>query len=210
MEEIEGKIKPFVKTPARDAHIRKGKGFSLPEIKAAGKTVVLLKEMNIKIDFFRKSANNQNIEILKKLKPPKKTAKKKKPYRPKEKIIKKKPFKVKKKMMPTEKVEVDVEKTKTKVKPAVKAKRAAKTKPKEKAKAAPAKKPKAKAETGARPLTELSGLGPATAKKFIELGVDSVEALLKEKPKELAMLIKGCSEERIQNWIKEGKELKKK
>ena len=60
------------------------------------------------------------------------------------------------------------------------------------------------------PLTELPGLGPTTEKKFVELGVNSVEELLLEDPSELAKLIKGCSEERIKTWIEEGKELVKK
>ncbi|MFX1353945.1 MAG: helix-hairpin-helix domain-containing protein, partial [Promethearchaeota archaeon] len=57
------------------------------------------------------------------------------------------------------------------------------------------------------PLTALSGLGPSTEKKFIELGVNSVEDLIKENPEELSVLIKGVSEERIQKWIEEGKSL---
>ena len=57
------------------------------------------------------------------------------------------------------------------------------------------------------PLTELSGLGAATAKKFIELGVTDVEALCKEQPEELALLIKGVSVDRLKKWIEEGKGL---
>ena len=56
-------------------------------------------------------------------------------------------------------------------------------------------------------LTELSGLGPTTAKKFKEIGVENISDMCKEEPKELAMLIKGCSEERIKKWIEEAKEL---
>ncbi|MFX0075300.1 MAG: ribosomal protein L13e [Candidatus Hermodarchaeota archaeon] len=56
-------------SPAKDAHIRKGKGFSLLEIKEAGKTVALLKELNINIDFFRKSKHDANVKLLKELKP---------------------------------------------------------------------------------------------------------------------------------------------
>jgi hypothetical protein len=50
-------------------------------------------------------------------------------------------------------------------------------------------------------------LGAATAKKFIELGVDTVETLCKEDPEELAQLIKGVSAERLKKWIEEGKEI---
>ncbi|MFX0075299.1 MAG: helix-hairpin-helix domain-containing protein [Candidatus Hermodarchaeota archaeon] len=62
-------------------------------------------------------------------------------------------------------------------------------------------------DVGTTKLTSLSGLGPATASKFEELGVSSVEDLVKEDPAELASLIKGVSEERITNWINECKEL---
>ncbi|MHA1274284.1 MAG: helix-hairpin-helix domain-containing protein, partial [Promethearchaeota archaeon] len=65
----------------------------------------------------------------------------------------------------------------------------------------------AKTEEGKTPLIKLTGLGQATANKFAELGVNSIEDLLKENPSELAVLIKGCSEERIKRWIEEGKEL---
>ncbi|MFX0008578.1 MAG: helix-hairpin-helix domain-containing protein, partial [Candidatus Hermodarchaeota archaeon] len=57
------------------------------------------------------------------------------------------------------------------------------------------------------PLTELSGLGSATANKFIELGVNTVEDLVKENADELAAIIKGVSLERIIKWIEEGKTL---
>ena len=69
----------------------------------------------------------------------------------------------------------------------------------------PVKKELPKAET--TKLTSLSGLGPATAKKFEELGVSCVEELVKEDPAELASLIKGVSEDRIKSWISECKEL---
>ena len=57
------------------------------------------------------------------------------------------------------------------------------------------------------PLTELSGLGAATANKLIELGVNNIEDLVKENPSELAPLISGVSLERLTKWIEEGKEL---
>jgi ribosomal protein L13E len=71
--------KNFVATiisPAKDAHLRKGKGFSLLEIKEAGKTVELLRDLNVNVDFFRKSKYETNIEVLKKLKPVSRKAKK--------------------------------------------------------------------------------------------------------------------------------------
>ncbi|NVM17141.1 MAG: hypothetical protein HWN80_05445 [Candidatus Lokiarchaeota archaeon] len=186
-------------SPAKDAHLRNGKGFSLIEIKEAGKTVELLRELNVDIDFFRRSKHKVNIEVLKKLKPESKKTKKKKPYEFKEK--KRTPFKP------------EVEKVKKKP---VKAKKVTQE-PKVIKKAPPSKKEKVKKEpkpvkkelptTKTTKLTSLSGLGPMTAKKFEELGVSCVEELVNEDPAELASLIKGVSEERITNWIIECKEL---
>jgi predicted flap endonuclease-1-like 5' DNA nuclease len=192
-------IVAMVISPAKDAHHRNGKGFSLSEIKEAGKIVNLLRELNISIDFFRKSKHEANVEELKKLKTTSKKRKKKNPYEFKEK--KRTPFKPK------------VEK------PKKKSAKVVKTTPKPKAvKKAPApKKEKVKKEPkpakidvstdDTTKLTSLSGLGPATAKKFEELGVSCVEELVNEDSAELATLIKGVSEERIKNWIVECKEL---
>jgi predicted flap endonuclease-1-like 5' DNA nuclease len=59
-------------------------------------------------------------------------------------------------------------------------------------------------------LTELDGLGPKTEEKFNELGINSVNDLIKEDPAELATLIYGASESSIKDWINEGKKLLKK
>jgi ribosomal protein L13E len=184
------KIVAMVTSPAKDAHKRKAKGFSLGEIKEAGKTVELLRKLNIDIDYFRKSKHESNVEELRKLKETGKKAKKKKPFVAKEK--KRTPFKPKA--------------SKPEKKPVKAVKKAPATK-KERVKKEPKaiKKELPKAETTA--LTSLSGLGPATAKKFEELGVSCAEELVKEDPAELAKLIKGVSEERIKNWIIECKEL---
>ena len=72
MEEIKEKPIANVKSPCMDSHERGGNGFSLAEIKAADKTVQLLKQLNIKIDYFRKSMHVENVELLKTLKPSKK------------------------------------------------------------------------------------------------------------------------------------------
>ena len=176
-------------SPAKDAHLRKGKGFSLPEIKEAGKTVEVLRDLNVNIDFFRKSKHKNNIEDLKKLKSTSKKEKKKKPYEFKEK--KRTQFKPK------------VEKAITKPVKAAKA-----TQPSKIIKKAPApKKEKVKKEpksvkkesptTETIKLTSLTGLGPATAKKLEDLGVTCVEELVNEDSSELATLVKGVSEERI-------------
>jgi len=186
-------------SPAKDAHIREGKGFSLAEIKEAGKSVQTLRELNIDIDFFRKSKHETNVEELKKLKAISKKVKKKKPYEFKEK--KRTPFKPK--------VEKAKKKPTTKKKVAEKAKVVKKAPPskKEKVKKAPELVVKKLPTAETTKLTSLSGLGPATAKKFEELGVSCVEELVNEDPAELATLIKGVSEERITNWINECKEI---
>ena len=186
--QIKQKLIAVVKSPSKNAYLREGNGFSLSEIKQAGKSIQLLEDLNVKIDYFRKS-----IEI------PKKKGKKRESFVKKEK--KKTPFKPK-----TEKPKVK-KPVKPKAPPAK-----APPKPKKKEKVKPIKVEKIRKvpiKPTARPLTELSGLGATTAKKFIELGVTSVEDLVKEKPDELSTLIKGVSVERLIKWIEEGKELLK-
>ncbi|TFG08252.1 MAG: hypothetical protein EU539_02925 [Promethearchaeota archaeon] len=228
---------PLVKSPSKDKHLRKGKGFSLGEIKKAGKNVPLLKEFNIQIDYFRRSVRDENVEKLKKLKLPEKKKKKRAPFVRKEKRIRvrtkpaeKKPKpKKKEEKPPKEKVKAPKkEKVKPKkkgippikeeVKKPVEAKPAPEPEKKEEA-LEPAeeppiieKKPKKKArkEKKGTPLTELDGLGPATESKFKEMGVNNIEELLEEDPEELGTLISGVTAERVNNWIKEAKELLKK
>ena len=192
------KIVAMVVSPAKDAHLRKAKGFSLGEIKEAGKSVELLRKMNIDIDYFRKSKNETNIEELKKVKDIGKKVKQKKPYEAKEK--KRTPYKPK----TPKSIKKVVEKVVVK-KPAKAAEKASVKKERVKKEPKPSKKEISKAETTA--LTSLSGLGPATAKKFEEPGVSCAEELINEDPAELANLIKGVSEERVINWIVECKEL---
>jgi len=79
------KVIAMVISPSNNAFLRKGKGFSLKEISQAGKTVQELDKLNIRIDFLRKSARQENIESLKNLKSPKTHAKKRKPFTAKEK-----------------------------------------------------------------------------------------------------------------------------
>ena len=81
-----------VKSPAKAGHLREGEGFSLTELKEAGKDINVMKALNIKIDYFRKSMHPENIEKLKTLKI-KSERKKKQPFIKKEK--KKTPFKLK-------------------------------------------------------------------------------------------------------------------
>ena len=176
-------------SPAKDAHKREAKGFSLSEIKEAGKTPELLRALNINVDYFRNSKHDLNIKQLKKLKPVSKKAKKKKSYVLKEK--KRTPFKPK------------VEKTEQK--PKITKKAPPPKKEIEEVELKPAKKEKKETTK----LTSLTGLGPAAAKKLEGLGVSCVEELIKENPGELAALIKGLSEERISKWCDEGKEILK-
>jgi len=192
-------IVAMVISPAKDAHLRKGKGFSLSEITESGKTVEILRDLNMDIDFFRKSKYETNIKELKKLKPVSKKTKKKKPYEFKEKArtaFKPKVEKAKKKPVKIEKVTQEP-----------KAIKKAPTPKKEKVKKERKSAKKELPTTETTKLTSLSGLGPATAKKFEELGVSCVEELVDEDPAELASLIKGVSEERISNWISECKDL---
>lgn len=184
-------VKATVISPSRNMNFRKGKGFSLSEIKQAGKSVQALRSMKIPIDFLRKSVHRDNIEILKNLKVSQTKLKKREPFIPKERRrteFKPKTIKKVKKSIPEKAVPV--------VKPAP-----IKEKPKK-------TKVESKETSKSRlPLTELSGLGPTTEQKLVELGVNSVEELLLEDPNELGQLIKGCSVERIKKWIEEGKEL---
>ena len=195
--EKEPTLEAFVKSPAIEAHLRAGNGFSLKEIKEAGKTPELLRKLNIKIDYFRKSAQSENIEKIKSLKTPKVKKKKKSfvmkekkrtPYKPKIEKIKAKPKKI-----------VKVEPKITPAKPV--------TKLKKKEKVKHVKLEKIPTGPAGTPLTELSGLGATTANKFIELGVNTIEELCKENPEELAALIKGVTVDRLEKWIDEGKQL---
>jgi predicted flap endonuclease-1-like 5' DNA nuclease len=177
----------IVKSPSRTQHFREGEGFSIPEIKKAGKSIKLLKELNIGIDYFRKSAHERNIEQLKTLEPPKKKKEKREPFVKKEK--KRTPFKEKK---PKEKP--------------ISEKKISEKKP-EKKEIIKKKKPKEIPEEKVIPLTELYGLGPKTQEKLNALGVHSVNDLVKEDPSELATLVTGASEDSIKDWIEEGKKL---
>jgi predicted flap endonuclease-1-like 5' DNA nuclease len=196
---MESKPKPIatVKSPSKKSHIRKGVGFSLREIKEAGKEINQIKQLNIKIDYMRKSSNPENVKKLKELKIPKREGKKREPFVKKQK--KRTPFKPEK-----EKAKVAPKKAVEKVPK----KPAAKPKPKlKKEKAKPEEVEQIKIEPSGTPLTELSGLGTATAKKFMEIGVNNIEELCKEDPEEIAALIRGVSIKRLKKWIGEGKDL---
>ncbi|MFX0073001.1 MAG: helix-hairpin-helix domain-containing protein [Candidatus Hermodarchaeota archaeon] len=196
--ETKQKIIAKVKSPSKNAYLREGRGFSLSEIEETNKSVKLLEDLNIKIDYFRKSAHPTNVEKLKSLEIPKKKGKKREPFVKKEK--KKTPYKPK----------IEKRKVKKPVKPKAPPKKVV---IKEKAKPLQKEKP-IKKEIGIKKeegtsLTELTGLGAATANKLIELGVNNVEELVKENPEELATLIKGVSLDRLTKWIEEGKSLLK-
>ena len=197
-------IVAVVISPAKDAHKREAKGFSLSEIKEAGKTPEVLRALNINVDYFRNSKHDLNIEQLKKLKTVSKKVKKKKPYVFKEK--KRTPFKPKVEKVRKKPAKVE----KTEQKPKITKKAPPPKKEVEKVAVTPTKKEKKeKLKSEKTKLTSLTGLGPAAAKKLEELGVSCVEELIKENPGELAALIKGLSEERISKWCDEGKEMLK-
>ena len=105
-ENIDIQVEPTVKSPSREAQLRKGRGFSLGEIKAAGKTVQNIKQLGIRIDPYRKSVLDSNVEQLKKLKVVKKKGKKRPPFVRKEKKVRVRKKKVKKKVTLVEDVEV--------------------------------------------------------------------------------------------------------
>jgi len=197
-------IVAVVISPAKDAHKREAKGFSLSEIKEAGKTPELLRALNVNVDYFRKSKHELNVEQLKKLKPVSKKVKKKKPYVFKEK--KRTPFKPKVEKVRKKPAKVE----KTEEKPKITKKAPPPKKEIEEVELKPAKKEKKeKSKSEKTKLTSLTGLGPSAAKKLEGLGVSCVEELIKENPGELAALIKGLSEERISKWCDEGKEILK-
>ncbi len=197
---MQSKQAAVIKSPSAKHHLRKGKGFSLGEIKNSGYKISLVKSMGIPIDNFRKSVHESNVELLKQIETPERKNGHRSPFIKKEKkkaafiaqkITKKKPIQKEEKPEPSKPKKVK-KKEKVKKKPVVEE--------------TPEKVVKEKPEKGIA-LTELSGLGPATEKKFIELGVNNVQDLLDEAPEELAPLIKGCSEDRIKNWIEEGKKI---
>jgi predicted flap endonuclease-1-like 5' DNA nuclease len=149
----------------------------------------------------RRSSHAVNVDILKNLKAESKKDKKKEPFTYKEK--KRTTFKVTEEKVKAGPTEIEKEEII----------------PTEKGKKTPIKKEKVKvkkevpitgeAKKEGLPLNSLSGLGPASVSKFKDLGVETVDQLIKEDPSELASLLKGISEERIKKWIEEGKELLK-
>ena len=225
-KEKESAIKPMasVKSPARDAHLRVGKGFSLGEIKAAGHTIRALKTLGIKIDYLRRTVHDFNVKQLKEIKLPTIKKKEKAPYKSKEERIEIRKSKIAKKPKPIKKVEIVPEEepieaeevaVEEEPEPIPKEKVSLKTKKpvkeeieleevEEEEKEAVAEK---EIKSEGLPLTELPGLGKATAKKFNDIGVNTVEELCEEDPAELATLIEVFSVERIQKWVEEGKKL---
>ena len=216
---MDSEIVALVKSPAKgnNYHLRKGNGFSLKEIKEAGLSVQVLRDLSIKIDFYRRSVNEMNVNTLKTLEVPKKKGKKRKsfvkkekkptPFKPKKIKKKEKPVKLKEKApeKPAVKKLKIKEKAPIKEKPETEKAPTAKIKEIEKA----LEESKVSAEKEGTPLIKLSGLGVTTAKKFESLGVTSIEVLIKEDPAELAKLIKGASEVKISTWIKEGEKILK-
>lgn len=197
---MEGKVIALVKSPSKivSYRLREGNGFSLAEIKDAGKSVKLMKDLGIKIDYHRRTKHESNIDMLKKIKTPETKGTKKEAFVKKEK--KKAAFKPK---------QIDKKVKKTAPKPKTPVKEKAPAIPKEKLviKEKTPPKEKVKVEKKGMPLNVLTGLGMTTAKKFESVGINSVEELVVETPEDIAKLIKGASETKIITWIKEGKRL---
>jgi large subunit ribosomal protein L13e len=59
-------FEPEVRMPREKKFKRKGKGFSLGEIKKAKTTVQYKKQQRLPIDWLRSSVHSDNIELLKK------------------------------------------------------------------------------------------------------------------------------------------------
>ena len=185
-------LKASVKSPAREALLREGRGFSLAEIKKAGKTVLILKELNINIDYFRKSVHEWNVQQLKNLKISKKKKEKEKTYLPKEERIKARKRKAKKKVVKIKEEEVvpeledelfyeadDVEivpkKIIKKTKPAPKVKTPAKAKP------APAVKTKTP-EPAIKTKTPKPAIKTKTPKSAVKTKTPKPAPKVKEEP----------------------------
>lgn len=64
---MKDKIVPVVKSP-KARKLRKGKGFSIGELKQAGVTIELAKKLGIRIDRRRRSVKEENVKILKEAK----------------------------------------------------------------------------------------------------------------------------------------------
>ncbi len=198
-----------VKTPEKTPHLKNASGFSLTEIRQAEQTIDTLKKLNVRIDYFRKSSYDENVNKLKELKAPIPKGKKREPFVKREKKSKKS-FKGVKEEKVVEKAEVKKPAAKKKAAPKKKAETQEKPEAVKKLKAEPVEKiePKAKKEAAEGiPLTQLPGLGMTTAKKFENLGVTTVQELIEEDASELSQLIKGCSEVKIETWQKQGKDL---
>ncbi|MBD3215289.1 MAG: hypothetical protein GF311_21960 [Candidatus Lokiarchaeota archaeon] len=195
---MEKEVISVVQSPARDHHLRTGDGFSLGEIEKSEKTIEQLKDLGIRIDYRRQSAHEINIETLNQLELPEKKKEQRAPFVKKEK--KRTPFiplEERKKDEKLEEVEEKIEKKPEKKKVEKKPKEV--KKPKEKPKKAPKEK--------TIPLTKLHRLGPKTEEKFKEIGINSVNDLVKENPDEIGTLVDGCSEDSVRSWIEEGKKL---
>jgi len=62
---MEEKVKPIVHTPMQRSRLRKGRGFSLKELRAAGLTPSEAKRLGISVDRRRGTAYPENIGVLK-------------------------------------------------------------------------------------------------------------------------------------------------
>jgi outer membrane biosynthesis protein TonB len=188
---MEEELVPLIKYSKKQFSMRKGRGFSLEEIKKAGLNLDIIKREKIRFDPRRTSSYEQNIEILKSIsiKPKKKPVIKEKQPVKKEKIIKKKK-KVEKKEPVKEikpkkekKIEAKPKKVKAKVKSEIEIDKNA-----------------------IKELTTISGLTETDAKKLIAIGVLNKKDLL-EMAEDLDILSEetGISLTKMKKWISKNK-----
>lgn len=182
---MEKEIISMVQSPARGHKLREGDGFSLAEVEKSNKSIQQLKDLGVRIDYRRRTSYKYNIEKLNSIEVSKEKKEKRTPFVKKEK--KTTPFKPREEREEPEK-------------PAAKKEKVEK----------PKKKQKKEAKAEIIPLTKLHRLGPKTEEKFKEIGVNSVNDLIKENPEDIGTLVDGCSEDSVKSWIDEGKKLLKK
>lgn len=222
-------FRPEIRAP-QTGDTRSGRGFSLQELKDAGIGVADARWMAIPIDSRRKTHHPENVTLLKDyIKRVKKLAKAKKVPKPKPKAVKAKPAKAKPKPEPIETdlsnlsgvtkklaetlVDAGVRNihdlatisprrlartTDLKRNRAEKLIETAKRYEREKAKAVREEKAK---EPAIKELKNLPDISRSDVKQLKELGVESLDDLKNENPRDLALLT-GIPESRIKEWRK--------
>lgn len=171
-------LKPMVRIPGGASGVREGRGFSLGELKEANVTLHDAKRIGLRVDMRRRSVHKENVESLKSF-----IKELQKAGKAAEKAEKKK------------KVEEAAEEEREKVKG-------------KKVKEEPSEMVPEEAPEEGTPLTTLKGLGPKTAEKLKEVGIESVEELAEEDA-EILSEATGISVQKLSSWINDAKELVK-